>query len=85
MSNPLLEDDDRDVSNEEVCMISTLGQAVFCLVGLCLFVAALSNIDINGVNDVPPYAKSIMYYSLGYHFEDVRAQLNSVSPPPPSF
>lgn len=85
MSNPLLEDDYGDVSNEEICLISSFGQAAFCLVGICLFVAAVSAVEFHGVSDVPAYAKSIMYYSLGYHFDDVQSQLNSVSPPPPSF
>jgi hypothetical protein len=84
-ANPFLEEDVGDISNEEACFCGMLGQVAFCLLGVVAFVGMLSWLPTAGVTDVPTYARSIMYYSLGYHFDDVQAHLNSISPPPPSF
>jgi len=84
-ANPFLEEDVGDISNEELCFCGALGQVAFCFLGLMAFVGALSWFPTSGVTDVPAYARTIMYYSLGYHFDDVQETLNSISPPPPSF
>ena len=69
---------------EHVC-VRQCGSFCWVLSGLVVFSILLSYVPVSGVTDVPHYARSILYLSLGYHFDDVAQHLSSISPPPPVF
>lgn len=77
--------DDEELGTCEKACVRQTGSCCFIFLALVAFTLVLSYVPISGVTDVPHYAKSIMYLSLGYHFDDVAQHLASISPPPPAF
>ena len=73
------------LNEETVFCVRWAGAFCWVLLGLIAFSFLLAAVPVSGVSDVPAYARSIMYLSLGYHFDDVRAHLYDTSPPPPQF
>ena len=74
--------------NEDAAQVACVRQTGACcciFLGLVLFVTIVSYIPVSGVTEAPAYARTFLYMSLGYHFDDVQAMLNDISPPPPSF
>tara|TARA_B100001109_G_scaffold238674_1_gene220633 strand:- start:303 stop:551 length:249 start_codon:yes stop_codon:yes gene_type:complete len=59
------------------------GATCWMFLGLLTFSVFFSQIPVSGVTDVPHYARTLMYMSLGYHFDEVAAHLSDYSPPPP--
>lgn len=62
-----------------------LGACCWVFTGILAFVVVVSYIPVSGVTEAPAYARSLLYMSLGYHFDDVQEALRNISPPPPSF
>ena len=65
--------------------VRAAGALCWVLSGLFVMAWALSTVEVSGVSDVPAYAKSLMYLSLSYHFDDYGAGVRISPPPPPSF
>ena len=68
-----------------VAGVRFLGACCWVFAGIMLFVVSVSYIPVSGVTEAPAYARSLLYMSLGYHFDDVQDALRNISPPPPSF
>ena len=67
---------------EEACVRST-GAVCWVVLGLVGFSILVSQVPVSGVTDAPRYARTLLYLSLGWHYDDVYAV--AASPPPPSF
>ena len=76
---------DEELGGFEKGCVRQTGSFCWVLLGLVAFTILLSYVPVAGVTDVPHYARTIMYLSLGYHFDDVAEHLASTSPPPPAF
>ena len=79
---------DEELGQFERCCVRQTGTCCWLILCIMAFVMLLSYVPVTGVTDVPEYARTIMYLSLGYHFDDVAMQLSAeteTSPPPPVF
>jgi hypothetical protein len=68
-----------------VAGVRSLGACCWVFLGLLAFTILVSYIPVSGITEAPAYARTLLYMSLGYHFDDVQQALASVSPPPPAF
>ena len=69
-----------------VAVVRSVGAWCWVCLGLVgFFLLMVLWTPVQGVTDVPQYAKSILFMSLSHHFDEVQVALGSVSPPPPSF
>lgn len=76
---------DQEIGGFEKSCVRQTGSCCWVFLGFVAFTVLVSYVPVSGVTDVPHYARTIMYLSLGYHFDDVAEHLASTSPPPPSF
>jgi hypothetical protein len=72
-------------SGVQAACVRTTGACCWVFLGLVAFFGIVSYIPISGVTEAPAYARTLIYMSLGYHFDDVQDAIGNVSPPPPSF
>ena len=70
----------------KVAMVRFLGSLCWVLLGLFVFVAFLVLwVPVEGITDIPRYARSTLFLSLSHQLDDVQRIRESISPPPPSF
>ena len=70
----------------QIAAVRWLGACCWVTLGLVGFVTLMALwVPVDGVTDVPRYARSVLFLSLGHQLDDVKAVIASTSPPPPSF
>lgn len=81
-----LEDAELELGELETVCVRQWGALCWCCCGLVALSILVSTVPVSGVTDVPAYARTLLYLSVGWHFDDVSARVSEqASPPPPSF
>lgn len=70
----------------KAAVVRSLGAWCWVILGLVGFMTLMVVwVPVEGVTDVPRYARSVLFMSISHHLPEVQDALGSGSPPPPSF
>lgn len=70
----------------KVAAVRSLGAWCWVILGVFGFMTLLVLwVPVEGVTDIPRYARSVLFLSLSHHLDDVQRVRGDISPPPPSF
>ena len=72
-------------SGFETTMVRCCGGCCLILIGLCVLAWVVHAIPVATINDIPPFARSLIWMSLAHHTDAWKIQQGGVSPPPPAF
>lgn len=69
----------------ETTTVRCCGAFVCVLLGVFVLSWIVHAIPVSTINDIPPFARSLIWMSLAHHTDAWKSMNGGVSPPPPAF